>query len=139
MSKGKHSAYSNLSLSFVVKWVILHVIGWLEEAENSWVDFAKKIGAKSLSDLRAIPAKMLLDATDGMGAREFPGVIDGYFFPKSPLAILSAGEGAHVPLMVGWNSEEMNYRAFLGDQDPTPENYAMVVRGLYKKGASFYR
>jgi para-nitrobenzyl esterase len=33
--------------------------------------------------------------------------------------------------MVGWNSEEMNYRARLGRRKLTPQNYATVVRKLY--------
>lgn len=61
--------------------------------------------------------------------------MDGWFFPRSPLTMLAAGEQAHVPLMIGWNSEEMNYRALLGEQAPTPENYAAVVRALYGEQA----
>ena len=58
-------------------------------------------------------------------------MIDGYFFAKSPFDTFAAGEQARVPLMVGWNSEEMNYRALLGRRKPTPKNYAAVVRALY--------
>lgn len=103
----------------------------LADAEQQWLAFAKKVGAPSLSDLRAIPAEKLLAATAGMVPHEFPSVIDGYFFPKSPFAMLAAGEQAHVPLLVGWNSEEMNYRALFGERTPTPANYAAVVRALY--------
>ncbi|MEZ4657274.1 MAG: carboxylesterase family protein [Caldilineaceae bacterium] len=89
------------------------------------------MGANSLAELRAIPAEKLLAATKEMGVADFVGVIDGHFFPKSPTAMLVAGEQAHVPLMVGWNSEEMNYRALLGEKVPTPANYAAVVGELY--------
>jgi para-nitrobenzyl esterase len=102
-----------------------------KEAEAAGQAFAKKVGTPSLTELRALPAQTLLEATKGMGAQDFVGVIDGYFFPKAPVEILAAGEQAHVPLLVGWNSEEMNYRALLGAQAPTPENYAAVVRELY--------
>jgi para-nitrobenzyl esterase len=101
------------------------------EAEQTGQTFAKKVGAQSVAELRAIPAKKLLRATKGMMPQEFPGVIDGYFFPKSPSEIFAAGEQARVPLMVGWNSEEMNYRGLLGRRRPTPKNYAAVVRALY--------
>lgn len=103
----------------------------LEEAEQRWLAFAKQINAPSLAELRAMPAQKLLEATADMTPREFPIVVDGWFFPGSPLAMLAAGEQAHVPLMIGWNSEEMNYQALLGEQAPTPENYAAVVRALY--------
>jgi para-nitrobenzyl esterase len=101
------------------------------EAEQLGLAFAKKVGAQSLAELRAIPAKKLLRATKGLGPREFPSVIDGYFFPKPPSEILAAGEQARVPLLVGWNSEETNYRVLLGRRKPTPKNYAAVVRALY--------
>ena len=101
------------------------------DVEQKWVAFAEKIGAKSLAELRAIPAEKLLQLTTGMHPGNFPQVIDGYFFPRSPFELLSAGEGAHVPLMVGWNSEEMNYAAIMGGRDLTPENFETVVRELY--------
>lgn len=103
----------------------------LDETEQVGLDFAKKVGARSLADLRAMPAQKLLEATERMEPQDFPSVLDGYFFPNSPFEILAAGEGAHVPLMVGWNSEEMPYVALLGNRRPTPENYAAVVRDLY--------
>ncbi len=103
----------------------------LEKVEQLWVAFAKTVGATSIADLRALPAERLLDATRGMGARDFPGTIDGHFFPKFPAEIVAAGAHALVPLMVGWNSEEMNYRALLGEQEPTPAAYAQAVRALY--------
>jgi len=103
----------------------------LAEAEQVGLAFARKTGAQSLAELRAIPADKLLEATQGMGPEEFPSTIDAYLFPKSPFEIFASGEQAHVPLMAGWNSEEMNYRALLGEREPTPKNYADVVRGLY--------
>lgn len=103
----------------------------LDEVEQRWVDFAKGVGAASIADLRALPAETLLEAIQGMGARDFPGTIDGWFFPKSPAEMVAAGEHARVPLMVGWNSEESSYRAVLGEQKPTPANYARAVRDRY--------
>ena len=66
----------------------------LDEVEQIWVAFAKKIGAKSLAELRAMPAEKLLNLTEGMELRQFPSTIDGYFFPKPPVKILAAGEDA---------------------------------------------
>ncbi len=104
----------------------------LAEAEQRWLAFAQKLGAPSLAELLAIPARKLLKATTGMAPHDFMlNVVDGWFFPKPPLEMLAAGEQARVPLMVGWNSEEMNYAALLGAQEPTPANYAAVVQALY--------
>jgi para-nitrobenzyl esterase len=61
----------------------------------------------------------------------FAMTIDGYFFPKSPYDIFEAGEQAHVPLLVGWNNEEMNYRMVMGNDQPTKENFTKAVQKLY--------
>jgi para-nitrobenzyl esterase len=107
----------------------------LAEAERTGLEFAKKVGALSLAELRAIPAKKLLRATKGMSPQQFPGAIDGFFFPKSPFEIFASGEQAQVPLMVGWNSEEMNSQALLGRRKLSPKNFARVVRALYGEQA----
>lgn len=103
----------------------------LAEGEKQGVAFAGQMGAKSLAELRAIPAEKILAATAQPTTPRFSVVVDGYFFPKSPLAIFEAGEQAHVPLLVGWNSEEMNYRAMLGRETPTVDNYTSAVKKMY--------
>ncbi len=65
----------------------------------------------------------------------FPVTVDGYFFPESPLAIFEAGHQAHVPLLAGWNSEEMNPRAILQKAEPTPENFRAAIQRLYGEHA----
>jgi para-nitrobenzyl esterase len=103
----------------------------LAHAEELGVQFAKSVGASSLADLRAMSADKLLHATGRNGMARFPVTVDGYFFPDSPAAVFAAGRQAHVPLLAGWNSEEMNPRAILGKEDPTPENFQAAVRKLY--------
>lgn len=103
----------------------------LAEAEQNGIKFAGQVGAKSLADLRAMPAAQLLEATANPNTPRFSSAIDGYFFPKSPIATFAAGEQARVPLLVGWNSEESNHRAILGGSTPTVENYAKAVQKLY--------
>ena len=49
--------------------------------------------------------------------------VDGWFFPQVPAEIFAAGQQARVPLLAGWNSEEMNGRALLRG-DPTPRRRA---------------
>jgi len=103
----------------------------LAEAEQAGVRFAGTVGATSLAQLRALPADSLLAATGRPGNGRFPIAIDGWFLPRAPAAIFAAGAQAHVPLLVGWNSEEAGWRALLANQEPTPENYAAVVRRLF--------
>ena len=103
----------------------------LAHAEELGEQFAKSVGASSLADLRAMSAHNLLHSTGRNGMARFPVTVDGYFFPESPLAIFAAGHQAHVPLLAGWNSEEMNARAVLGKEDPAPGNFQAAVKKLY--------
>ncbi len=103
----------------------------LAEGEQNGVKFAQSVGATSLAALRAMPAEQLLEATAKPGT-PFPSpTIDGYLFPKSPVEIYAAGEQAHVPLLVGTNSEEMGYFGVLGREQPTLENYRKALARLY--------
>ncbi len=102
----------------------------LSEAEAIGVKFATNNGAATLAALRAMPAKQLLDAAGKRGVPRFPLVVDGYFLPKDVTAIFSAGEQSHVPLLVGWNSEEMTYRLVL-NQEPTLANFENALKRLY--------
>ena len=103
----------------------------LEEAEEIGVQFADTIGAASLEALRAISATQLLELASQPGTPRFPLTTDGYLFPKPIGEIYAGGEQADVPLLLGWNSEEMNYRFLLGQNEPTPENFEQAVRELY--------
>jgi para-nitrobenzyl esterase len=103
----------------------------LAAAEQNGIDFASSVGATSLAALRALSASRLLDATSRLGPQDFTAVVDGYFLPKPPREIFAAGEQAHVPLLIGWNSEEMSYQGVMGMTEPTPENVARMLQTLY--------
>lgn len=107
----------------------------LSEGENTGAAFAKVVGAASLADLRALPADSILQASTRFGVFRFNRTIDGYFFPKSPYAIFEAGEQARVPLLAGWNNEEMNYRMVMGNTPLTKENFVAAVKKLYPDNA----
>ena len=108
----------------------------LADAEKNGLEFAKSLNLSSLDELRAIPAEKLLEANMKFGAFRFPATIDGYFYPKAPLEIFKAGDQAQVPLLVGWNSEEMNARAIMGMSAFTKVNFEQVVRQLYGDNAA---
>jgi len=107
----------------------------LADGEKTGTAFAAKVGAKSLADLRAIPADQLLDYASKPGSYRVTLTVDGYFFPKSTVDIFEAGEQAHVPLLVGWNSAEIPYQGITGGDMPTPENYAAKVRQQFTTSA----
>ncbi|MEO9089201.1 MAG: carboxylesterase family protein [Rhodanobacter sp.] len=89
--------------------------------------FEQHVGAHSLADLRAMDANTLIKACGDKGVAEFGPTIDGYFLPRSPEAIYQAGEQAHIPLLVGSNSQEGSYANLLHDMPPTPANYRAVL------------
>jgi len=103
----------------------------LAEAEQAGAKFGLGAGAGTLAALRAMSTQQLFEAASKPGAGRFSAAVDGYFFPESPTAIFAAGKQARVPLLAGWNSEEMNGRAVLGREEPTLENYEKAVRRLY--------
>ncbi len=103
----------------------------LAEGETNGIKFATNIGATSLAALRAMPAEQLLDATAKPGMPYPAPTVDGYLFPKLPVEIYAAGEQAHVPLLVGSNSEEVGYSGVLGREKPTLENYRKALQRLY--------
>ncbi|GAB2793089.1 carboxylesterase family protein [Rhabdobacter roseus] len=107
----------------------------LAQGEENGVKFATLLGAKSLADLRKLPAEEILEATAKQGVPRFSPVVDGYFFPKPPAEIFAKGEQAKVPLLIGWNSEENNYRSILGKEEPTPENYRKALQTAYGTNA----
>ncbi|MDQ3907989.1 MAG: carboxylesterase family protein, partial [Acidobacteriota bacterium] len=103
----------------------------LAQAEQSGAKFASDLGATSLATLRAMTTQQVFDAATKGGyasVGRFPVTIDGYFLAEDPAATFAAGRQAHVPLLVGWNSEEMTGLALLRGKEPTPENYAQAVR-----------
>jgi para-nitrobenzyl esterase len=103
----------------------------LKEAEQIGLTFSKTVAANSLKELRAMPAEQLLNATGKTGSDNFPLDIDGYFFPESPVILYKTGRVAKVPVIIGWNSEESNWKSILGKNEPTKENYTMAVKKLY--------
>ncbi|HET8655089.1 MAG TPA: carboxylesterase family protein [Longimicrobiaceae bacterium] len=107
----------------------------LAAAESLGVKFATALGAKSLAELRAIPADSVLAATAKPELGRFPVAIDGYFLTEPTVETFAAGRQAQVPLLVGWNSQEGSWEGLLRGADPTPANYEAAVRRIYGDAA----
>ena len=106
----------------------------LAKAEEAGSKFAASVGAQSIAALRAMSAEQILEPASKGGfasVGRFPLTIDGYFLPADPLTIYAEGKQAPVPLLVGWNSEELGWQALLGRDEPTPENYKKLLARLY--------
>jgi para-nitrobenzyl esterase len=103
----------------------------LAEAEKTGMEFAEKAGYTSLKALRALSATELMDSYIKSKRFGFPTVIDGYFLSKSLPEIFNAREQAQVPLLVGWNSAEMNGMSFMYGKQYTVENFISRVKETY--------
>ncbi|MCU1258964.1 MAG: Carboxylesterase, type [Bryobacterales bacterium] len=103
----------------------------LAKGEEQGVKFCSSLGASTIAAMRAMPTAQIFEAAGKPGVTRFNPTIDGYFLPESPVAIFAAGKQAHVPLLAGWNSEEMNGRAVVGREEPTPESFEKGVERLY--------
>jgi len=98
----------------------------LKKAEHDGLAFMRKVGAKTLAELRAAPADAILAAAPGLGYRP---IVDGYFLPKTPAEIFAAREQSDVPLMAGWNKDEgFNFTLLQGDRVKRP--YPDLVREI---------
>ena len=139
-SAGSHTT-SALMVSPLAKGLFARVIGEsgamfaspsralapLEEAEAAGLDFMRKVGARSLAEMCALPADAILAAAPGLGFRP---IVDGYFLPRSPAEIFAAREHSDVPLMAGWNKDEgFNFTLHQGDDAKRP--YIDLARELF--------
>jgi para-nitrobenzyl esterase len=107
----------------------------LAEAQANGERFARQVGAASPAQLRALPAKALLEATSRPDTPRFGAVVDGDFFPEAPAAIYAAGRQARVPLLAGWNSAEGSAESILGSpggkDEASEDSFRAALQRLY--------
>lgn len=101
------------------------------DAEAKGLAFARSIGSPTLAALRALPADKLLAAQGDAKDLPFDPVIDGYFLTEPPAATFSGGRAAHVPLLVGSNSQEAPGSSIFGDGPPTVANYRSGLTRIF--------
>jgi para-nitrobenzyl esterase len=102
----------------------------LAAAEQMGADFAAAAAASSLQALRAKPAQELLDAVTKAKLRAGP-ILDGHFLSKDVAATYAAGEQSHVPLLAGWNADEIRAAVTLRPQKPTAQSFTEETRKRY--------
>ena len=99
----------------------------LSATEQQGVKFASSAGAETLAALRAKPAEELLKAA--LKAQPwFAPNLDGYVLSEDVSAVFAAGKQARVPLLAGWNADEIRAGIVLSKQKPTAESFAEQTR-----------
>lgn len=102
----------------------------LKEAEQEGVALAKKIGCKSIKELRDMNADDLMNKAD---VRNVPTYnIDGLFLTEQPVETYANGRQMKVPLLIGGNNNEMDPHAFTMGQPLTIEAVKPILNNAYK-------
>src|SRR5262245_53199038 len=99
----------------------------LAAAEEQGAKFAAALGAESLAALRAKPADDVLQLALKTQPWFSPNV-DGYFLPEAVAATFAAGKQASLPLLAGWNADEVRAGTVLGKQKTTAESFVDTTR-----------
>jgi len=84
---------------------------YMKDSEEKGVKFAQDMNAKSIAELRALPAADIVKY-----ASLFRPVIDGYVFPADEYTTFSQGKQNDVPMMIGWDQ---------GDGTPFANNFGL--------------
>ena len=101
----------------------------LADAEQAGIKTAEAVNAKSLAELRQVPAEALMKAARGTGV-----IVDGWFLPDDPGKIYAQGKQNAVPVLVGSNKDEGTF--FL--QPTTAEKFTAQARQRYADSADAY-
>ncbi len=89
---GESSAWSTATIA---------KLNTLAQAEQAGVKFAEGVGAKSLAELRAKPADVILKGGRGVGP-----IVDGWLISEDPGSVFLAGRQIEVPVLTGSNRDE---------------------------------
>jgi para-nitrobenzyl esterase len=99
----------------------------LAASEQQGVKFAAAVGAESLAALRAKPGADLLQAALKTQPWFAPN-LDGYFLPEDVYGIYTTGKQSPVPLLAGWNADEIRSSVTLRKEKPTAQSFAAQAR-----------
>jgi len=99
----------------------------LAESEQQGVKFAAALGAESLAALRAKTSDEVLQLALKTQPTFSPN-LDGYFLPEPARDIFAAGKQASVPLLAGWNADEVRGGTVLGKEKPTAQSFVDNTR-----------
>lgn len=99
----------------------------LAASEEQGAKFAASIGAGSLAALRAKTADELLKPALKTQPWFAPGV-DGHFLAQDVETVFAKGQQAQVPLLAGWNADEIRSATTLAKQKPTAQSFTESTR-----------
>jgi len=98
----------------------------LAGAEAAGVEFAKRMGASSLAELRQVPPEKWQNDPAAQGGGLWP-VVDGYVIVDDQYKLYEAGKYNDVPVLIGTNSDEGSMFV----QATTSEQYEKDTRARF--------
>jgi len=108
----------------------------LAEAEKQGTDFAASLGGKNLAALRSMSAADLLSAASKRsGGFGFWPIVDGYFLPSDVPSIFAQGKQSHVPLLAGWNADEVRMSVLMAKEKPNAKTFPEQLRKQFGPNA----
>jgi para-nitrobenzyl esterase len=96
----------------------------LAESEQGGVKLAETLKARDLAALRGLSVDDLLKATTGEGGQRFGPNLDGIVLTEPAHATFKGGRQNDVPLLAGWNEDEIRSAVTLAPVKPTPQAFA---------------
>ena len=108
----------------------------LADAEKQGVTLATSVNAKSLAELRSKSAGELLAAAMKMdhGFAFWP-IVDGYFLPADVESIFARGKQAKIPLLAGWNADEVRMSVTMAKEKPNAKTFPEQLQKQFKDKA----
>jgi para-nitrobenzyl esterase len=106
----------------------------LSVSEQQGVKFGAAMGAETLAALRAKSGDELLKVALKIQPWFSPN-LDGYVLPRDVYTVFDAGQQAHVPLLAGWNADEVRGGVVLAKQKPTAQSFADDARKRFGEQA----
>jgi len=104
----------------------------LSDAEKAGLGLQEKAGAKSIAELRALPADSILKLSANSANLRFSPIRDGSFLPVELEKALSEGKFNHVDFMSGW---VMGDGGLFGTPKSNKEEFIKTIHDRYGKNA----
>jgi para-nitrobenzyl esterase len=106
----------------------------LASAEAEGQKFAASLNAPTLEALRAKTVKDLL----GTPPFRFSPIVDGYALPAPVAEVFAKGQQHKVPLLAGWNADEIRSSVTLRPQKPTAESHRADIAKRFGSSADAF-
>lgn len=107
----------------------------LKKSEALGTELSGLSKSKTIAQMRSIPAEKLLKLVEKGNPRRFRPVVDGYFLKENPEKTFMEGRQTNVPLLVGWNAQEVPAAALFRLRRINAKNYKAAVEKIYGERA----